>query len=475
MSRPALALQLGELLAEAASQNARSTSIEYRVVVRARIIDDATAGLSNEENARRNGVQPDTVRKWRGRAERATCAAEAFGDAPRSGRPAQVSVETRATLVKIACTPPTPELAQERVDARMNDAKTAKEAATKAVNRARASERRAALRESAAATARNRQEERDARKKRMAAARALKKAEKARSAATVQLSAARADQARAAKGSPRSSSAVWTRAALQSELERQTGESLSLSEIGRILRWGGIRPHRVRLWLHSPDPDFQPKARVICDLYVNPPPGATVLCVDEKTGMQAVSVLYRDHVMADGTVRHEFEYVRHGTSTLIAAFDVRTGEVFGGCWRRTSAGVRRFLDKLAKNYPTGEVWIVWDNLNVHYGAAIDAFNVEQGGRFHFVYTPLHASWMNQVEIWFSILQRRVLRYGSFSSTADLEAAVMGFVGRWNQLERHPFRWRFRGEFGPRLPWAPRTTDAQARRRPVASGLSRAAA
>ena len=96
---------------------------------------------------------------------------------------------------------------------------------------------------------------------------------------------------------------------------------------------------------------------------------------------------------------------------------------------------------------------MWDNLNVHYGPDVEAFNARQGGRFHFVYTPLHASWVNQVEIWFSILQRRVLKHGSFSSPSDLEAAVMAFIRHWNEVERRPLRRRFRGEFVPRLPWA----------------------
>jgi transposase len=463
-------------LAEEARLGARSTKAEYRVVVRARIVSDAVAGFSNEENARRNGVGPDTVRKWRLRAAQATSVAGAFADAPRSGRPARIAVETRATLVQLACSTPTPELAKERVRARVKHALRAERSATKRVKRARASERRAARREKAAQAARDRDAARCARKERQAAVRALKRANKSLMAASVQLTEAHADAARAAKGTPRSSSAVWTHATLQAELERQTGQTLSLSEVGRILRCGGLRPHRVRIWLHSPDPHFQDKARTICALYANPPPGAVVLCVDEKTGMQARAALNPLHASKRGVMRCEFEYVRHGTSTLIAAFNIQTGEVFGRCWRRTAAGVQRFLEALAKKYPEGEVWIVWDNLNVHSGPAIDAFSARHGGRFHFVYTPLHASWMNQVEIWFSILQRRVLRHGSFSSKADIEAAVMAFIREWNEVERRPFRWRFRGDFLHGLPWVSRNpAHAEARRRPDASCLARRAA
>lgn len=241
---------------------------------------------------------------------------------------------------------------------------------------------------------------------------------------------------------------VWTRELLRAALKEQTGWELSLSEITRTLRCGGLRPHRVRVWLHSPDPEFCPKVERICDLYLSPPPGATVVCIDEKTGMQA---LEQTHPMrlagAGGFVRREFEYVRHGTSTLLAAFNVRTGELFGRCRRRTAAGLVHFLEELAARYPRGDVYVIWDNLNVHHGARWGEFNRRHGGRFHFVYTPKHASWVNQVEIWFSLLARRVLKHASFASRRELEDAVRAFIRRWNR-EAHPFRWTFRGDFAP---------------------------
>jgi transposase len=237
---------------------------------------------------------------------------------------------------------------------------------------------------------------------------------------------------------------IWTREGLRTALRETTGWTLSLSEISRTLRCGGLRPHRVRLWLHSPDPEFRPKVERICSLYLTPPRGATILCIDEKPGMQALEHRHPTHV-AGGCVRREFEYVRHGTSTLIAAFNVRTGEVFGRCRRRTAAGLVRFLEELAKRYPFGPVYVVWDNLNIHHGPRWQEFNRRHRGRFHFVYTPKHASWVNQVEIWFSVLARRVLRHASFATRRELEAAVRAFIARWNR-EAHPFRWTFRGDF-----------------------------
>ena len=442
MSPPAPALELSDEWRDVVTQAAVARTAEYRVVMRARILVAAASGCSNEENARRNGTHPDTVRKTRRKAVAAATAAEAMADARRSGRPPKIRLETRAALVRIACSRPTPELSRERVRARTTDALRSQRAAKKRLRRAKDAARRA-----------GRAREVELHERRRVIAREVKRASKDLAAAEVALSAARLDAARAAKDFRASFSSVWTQPALQAELTRLTGQTMSLSEIRRTLWCGGLRPHRVRMWLHSPDPNFGPKVKVICDLYLNPPEDAVVLCVDEKTGMQARADLHEIHTSRSREVRREFEYARNGTQTLIAAFDIRTGEVFGRCWRRTGEGVARFLDALATRYPHGDVYIVWDNLNVHSGHAIDAFNARHGGRFHFVYTPLHASWVNQIEIWFSILQRRVLRHGSFSSKPDLAAAVMGFIHGWNTIERRPFRWRFRGDFAPPLPWA----------------------
>lgn len=241
---------------------------------------------------------------------------------------------------------------------------------------------------------------------------------------------------------------VWSRSALVEALWHETGWRLSKSEIGRILDDASFRPHRVRLWLHSPDPLFRDKVLVVCGLYCSPPPGATVLCIDEKTCIQALErrgPLELAVPNRDG--RYEFEYVRHGTRALIAAFDVRTGQVFGQCRRRrTAKDLAAFMEEVARRYPTGEVYVVWDNLNIHTGEAWQHFSERQGGRFHFVYTPKHASWMNQVEIWFSILQRRVLKYADFVSPEQMVRAILGFIAHWNRREAHPFHWTFRGRF-----------------------------
>jgi hypothetical protein len=218
-------------------------------------------------------------------------------------------------------------------------------------------------------------------------------------------------------------------------------------EISRILRDSEIRPHRLKYWLHSPDPDFEGKVRRICKLYCDPPQGSTVLCMDEKTGIQALGRKYQTKLPTKGeTGKFEFEYVRHGTTSLMGLFEVKTGKAFGMCNpTRTTTDTLEFMEMVA-GYYKGEVYIVWDNLSTHLGSKWDAFINEHGDRIHFEYTPLHASWLNQIEIWFGILHQRVIRYGVFSSVEDLIAKIDAFIRRWNEKEAAPFNWKFRGEF-----------------------------
>lgn len=241
---------------------------------------------------------------------------------------------------------------------------------------------------------------------------------------------------------------IWTHAALADALEHATGTRISVSEVGRILRFEGLRPHLVRQWLKSVDPDFDVKARRVCDLYLCPPDGV-VVCVDEKP-LQVLERKHETHVdERDGSVRREYEYKRHGTQALLAAFDVQTGAVFGRVVPSRSAdALVAFMDELAARYPDKIVHVVWDNLNTHYDGKDNRwtnFNARHGGRFRFVYTPKHASWLNQVEIWFSILQRRVIRHGSFASAQAQRDRILGFIDRWNRYEKHPFRWTWRAK------------------------------
>ena len=199
------------------------------------------------------------------------------------------------------------------------------------------------------------------------------------------------------------------------------------------------------MWLHSPDPAFREKVTAVVEMYVAPPKGVTVLSIDEKTGMQATERKHPDRPAAPGRVaRREYEYVRHGTQSLLAALDVHKGDVMARCGpTRTAADLEAFMDEVAAKTP-GEVVVIWDNLNIHHGERWKLFNERHGGRFRFLYTPLHASWVNQIELWFGVLQRRCLTKGSFVSVEQLRAAVLAFVAYWNESAGHPFRWSFTG-------------------------------
>ncbi len=233
---------------------------------------------------------------------------------------------------------------------------------------------------------------------------------------------------------------VWTLGSLRECRRRRNRRANQHPEVHAILRCGGLSPHRVVGWVHSPDPEFAARSKRVAELYVAPPPGAHVLSVDEKTGIQATRRVHPNHVGERGHVRREFEYVRGGTTTMLAALNVATGQVHAVCKRRTRANFLAFLDKVIAHYPVGDVYIVVDNLNIHTGPAIEAWCAQHRGRVRFVYTPRHASWMNQIEIWFSILQRRVLRYGCFANLRDWSAGswASSAITTGSRRSRHPF-------------------------------------
>jgi transposase len=238
----------------------------------------------------------------------------------------------------------------------------------------------------------------------------------------------------------------WTLDLLVEDMALRGFAKISRSSVHRILRENDIKPHRHKGWLHSPDPKFVEKVNEIVPLYLECPPGSVVVSFDEKTGMQAVERKHPDRPAGPGRLaRQEFEYIRHGTQSLLATLNVHTGEVIADCGAtRTGDDIERHMERVAVHYPDGDVHVVLDNLNIHKGDRWTRFNARHGGRFHFHYTPLHASWVNQIELFFGVLTRRSLRRKSFRSTAELQAHIMAFIARWNARDRKPFRWKFSG-------------------------------
>jgi transposase len=243
---------------------------------------------------------------------------------------------------------------------------------------------------------------------------------------------------------------VWTQQSLADELQHRTGVRVSRSTVQRVLHAEGLRPHKVRAWLHSPDERFAEKVERICDLYLKAAPKDTViLCIDEKP-MQVLGRRFPNSIAHDGSVRRDYEYIRRGVRHLLGALNVKTGRVHGRIvLKRDARALESFVAELLRIYRGKNVIVIWDNLNIHHDgpdARWSRFNAEHDDRVQFVYTPVHASWVNQIEQWFSILQRRVLRHGCFGSAEQLISDVQGFIRWWNRVERAPFRWTFDGNF-----------------------------
>ena len=223
--------------------------------------------------------------------------------------------------------------------------------------------------------------------------------------------------------------------------------AISASSVWRILNNAGIKPHRIRMWCTSTDPLYDEKLADITSLYLEPPPSEPVLCIDEKTGMQALSRKHALKRARPGEVgKQDFEYRRNGTRCLFGCLNVRTGHVLGQMTStRKSVDFLAFMDEVARKYRQGRVHVVLDNLNTHYGPAVRAWNARRGNRFIFHFTPTHGSWLNQIEIFFGILSRRVLKAASYATKRLLDNAVARFLRQWNEEDGHPFSWTYRGE------------------------------
>jgi transposase len=238
----------------------------------------------------------------------------------------------------------------------------------------------------------------------------------------------------------------WTVRELSTYLAERYGWRVGRSSLSRFLRSMALKPHRIRYFLNPTDPEFDKKAAKICRLYIAPPAGVAVLSVDEKPGVQVRSRRHPTRPMRPGKVaRVEFEYTRHGTRNVFAAFDIRTGIVIVEVTKdRKVPRVLAFLDQIRRAYPRGRVIIITDNINTRRGPEAKAW-LEAHPRFRFVFTPYHGSWLNQVEIWFGILTRKCLRGVSFDSLAKLAAAVYRFTTRWNRDLARPFEWTYTGK------------------------------
>ena len=216
---------------------------------------------------------------------------------------------------------------------------------------------------------------------------------------------------------------------------------LSQSAVSRIWRAFSLQPHRVETFKLSNDPLFVSKVRDIVGLYLNPPDKALVLCVDEKSQMQALERTQPLLPMRPGLpARATHDYVRHGTTTLFAALNAKTGEVIGKCYRQHRAEeFLKFLRLIDRSVPSElDVHLILDNYSTHKTAAVRGW-LARHPRFHVHFTPTYTSWINLVECWFAILTNRRIRRGSFRSTRQLEAAAHEYIEA-NNDDPTPFVW-----------------------------------
>jgi transposase len=276
----------------------------------------------------------------------------------------------------------------------------------------------------------------------------------------------------------------WTARELKDQAVQQAiVPNISVRHVNRLLAAIDLQPHRSRYWLNAkPDPLQDEKIRALCQVYQQAPDAARrgewTFSVDEMTGIQALARIAPDHPMQPGQpLRREFEYERHGTLSLLAGLDVAGGKVKALCRpTRTEADFVDLVDGLVQAQPEARKFIfVLDNLNTHQSESLvryvarDAalaesllgtkgkegvlqtqesrarFLSDPTHRIRFCYTPKHASWMNQIEIWFGILARKVIRRGNFASLSDLQHKLEAFVDYFNRTMAKPFKWTYQGK------------------------------
>lgn len=216
---------------------------------------------------------------------------------------------------------------------------------------------------------------------------------------------------------------------------------VSVSSVQRIWRAFGLQPHRMETFKLSTDPDFVAKVRDVVGLYMSPPERAIVLCVDEKSQIQALDRSQPMLPMRPGQpARRSHDYRRHGTTSLFAALDVATGAVIGKCYARHRAReFRKFLEEIEAAVPGGlDVHLVMDNYATHKTPLIRKWLVARP-RWHVHLTPTSASWLNQVERFFALITERKIRRGIYRSVVALRADILSFIEHHN-ADPKPFRW-----------------------------------
>ena len=230
----------------------------------------------------------------------------------------------------------------------------------------------------------------------------------------------------------------------QRRIAREVG--VSQSKVCRVLKAADLKPHKTEYWCgKSTDPEFEKKVIDIVGLYLSPPQKALVLCVDEKTQIQALDRTQPELPLKIGKPRRlTTTYKRHGTISLIAALSVHEGEITAKTIdKNNSDNFLAFLKSLYRKYPGKELHIVLDNLSVHKNKKVMAW-VEKRRKLTLHFTPTYSSWMNQIEIWFNILTKDVLKGGIWHSKKQLVSQLLEYIKTYNKERAKPFSWTYTG-------------------------------
>lgn len=232
----------------------------------------------------------------------------------------------------------------------------------------------------------------------------------------------------------------WSSRQMAAFLKRTEGVSVSWHYIAGLWRRHGLKPHRQGTFKVSRDPAFAVKVADVVGLYLDPPGGAVVLSIDEKTQVQALERTQPLLPIDFGvTEQRTHDYVRHGTTNLFAALNTATGKVTADCYpRRTGEEFLRFLRKAVRPHRGKDIHVILDNLSTHDTPQVRAW-LERNQNVTFHFTPVGSSWLNQIEIWFGIITRQAIRRGTFASVTVLIAKIRAYIDQWN-ADAKPFVW-----------------------------------
>lgn len=231
--------------------------------------------------------------------------------------------------------------------------------------------------------------------------------------------------------------------------QKRIGEAVGISQskVHQILKQADLKPHKIEYWCgKSPDPEFESKMVNIVGLYMNPPENAIVLCVDEKTQIQALDRTQPVLPLKEkAPKRLTATYKRNGTTALIAALAVHTGQVTAQTMQSNNAdNFLSFLKKLDRAYTNKTLHIIVDNLNVHKDKKVSEW-LRKKRKIKMHFTPTYSSWLNQIEIWFNILTKDVLKGGVWKSVDQLTKQMLEYIDTYNRTRAKPFAWTYTGD------------------------------